>query len=508
MPIDNSGIEKINFRAPQQTQISTPAPSVAPQTKPNPAEEEKPKNTLKMLGVLGTAAVAIGGGLYFIKTRGSKKTPEIKTFKLDAVEFKKNSNIAMLKDSNEKFSGTISDAKAGNTFELIYKNGILQESTNTNKAGEKISKKFKYNENGKLTEVISGDKKIAYSYDEKGKITSAVSGDKKTEFAYDKDGKLSEMTKDGEKTSFSKEHEGKGKDEDIKPEDKKNEGEGAKLEIKESEGKSDDKGVNPGEAEPQKLTLEAEHQANTPVEWVKEYKFQDSSGNTKTVKMTLKGQPDTPLEDNQIARSEITIATKDRKTTLEETTKEYIWGKNAQGKRQLLKMDPTSKKYISPFGWCENIIKPFDRYKDLSAEKIQEAKNKLKLKKLNKQLSEYSNAYIQESIDKKAADAINKYLAENTDISPDMIDALIDSKVIEDIKLYHQMPYEEFKSRMDNLIKEMHLYNPENLENEFIETLRGEESRVVIPGYFTRKKQYSPEEIREILEQKDSPELF
>lgn len=101
---------------------------------------KKSMNVLKWAGLIALGSVLLGGTIYAAQ-KG-------KTVKLSDVNFDKG--IASLKESGEKFSGTISDTtKGGNKIKMTYKDGVLQKSVKVGENG--CTKLYNYNDKGRIS---------------------------------------------------------------------------------------------------------------------------------------------------------------------------------------------------------------------------------------------------------------------------------------------------------------------------------------------------------------------
>ncbi len=158
-------------------------------------EQPKKKGGMGKLVAGLAAAGIIGFGIFkWVKGKGGK-----------TVDLEDLSKLKEYLANNKNFTGTVTGkvGEAGNTAKLVYKKGVLQQSTKLDKEGKEIFTKLYESADGKISKVT---KKVADKADE---VTSYV---------YGKDGKLSQTIKDvhakdllvGKKvTTFTKDASGK-----------------------------------------------------------------------------------------------------------------------------------------------------------------------------------------------------------------------------------------------------------------------------------------------------------
>ena len=136
-------------------------------------EQPKKKGGMGKLVAGLAAAGIIGFGIFkWVKGKGGK-----------TVDLEDLSKLKEHLANNKNFTGTVTGkvGKAGNTAKLVYKKGVLQQSTKLDKEGKEIFTKLYESADGKISKVT---KKVADKADE---VTSYV---------YGKDGKLSQTIKD------------------------------------------------------------------------------------------------------------------------------------------------------------------------------------------------------------------------------------------------------------------------------------------------------------------------
>ena len=133
--------------------------------------QEQPKKKGGLGALLALVGATVAGIAIFKKIKTGK-----------AVELDDLSKLKEHLASNKNFTGTVTGKvnKAGDTAKLVYKKGVLQQSTKLDKEGKEIFTKIYENTNGKLTKVT---KKVADKADE---ITSFTRGD---------DGKIAQISK-------------------------------------------------------------------------------------------------------------------------------------------------------------------------------------------------------------------------------------------------------------------------------------------------------------------------
>ena len=133
--------------------------------------QEQPKKKGGLGALLALVGATVAGIAIFKKIKTGK-----------AVELDDLSKLKEHLASNKNFTGTVTGKvnKAGDTAKLVYKKGVLQQSTKLDKEGKEIFTKIYENTNGKLTKVT---KKVADKADE---ITSFARGD---------DGKIAQISK-------------------------------------------------------------------------------------------------------------------------------------------------------------------------------------------------------------------------------------------------------------------------------------------------------------------------
>ncbi len=133
--------------------------------------QEQPKKKGGFGALIALVGATVAGIAIFKKIKTGK-----------AVELDDLSKLKEHLASNKNFTGTVTGkvSKAGDTAKLVYKKGVLQQSTKLDKEGKEIFTKIYENTNGKLTKVT---KKVADKADE---ITSFARGD---------DGKIAQISK-------------------------------------------------------------------------------------------------------------------------------------------------------------------------------------------------------------------------------------------------------------------------------------------------------------------------
>ena len=161
-------------------------------TPTKPKGNKKLRNTLIALGAIAAAGVAIAASV--------KKGRPIK---LEKIAFEKG--IASLKETGEKFTGTIIDKlKNGDDILLKYTNGVLEESQ---RAGSKTFKKVFENINGeRIVHKLKDGEEIITNISEK--IANALSINNNT--------RAQEIAQTVQETLLTKHHANKSAEESAK----------------------------------------------------------------------------------------------------------------------------------------------------------------------------------------------------------------------------------------------------------------------------------------------------